>query len=155
MNSDNKTLRRIAVLGAFVVVGLVIGGTSTYFARSTTPGKATHAPIHTVTQTIETTYTSTIPAPPPVTVTATKRVTQKPPAPPVAFSDGMYLVGTDIKPGEYKTTGPASGDVCYWARLGDSGGANIIANNLTEGPTRVTAVRGEYLEISGCSFTRA
>jgi hypothetical protein len=155
MSSDNKTLRRIAVLGTFVVIGLVVGGTSTYFARSTTAGKATHAPIHTVTKTIETTYTSSIPAAPPVTATVTKKVIQKPPAPPVEFSDGMYLVGTDIEPGEYKTTGPGTGGMCYWARLGDSGGANIIANNLTEGPTRVTAVNGEYLEISGCSFTRA
>jgi hypothetical protein len=116
----------------------VVGGTSTHFARSTTAGKATQAPIHTVTKTIETTYTSSIPAPP-----------------PVAFGDGMYLVGTDIEPGEYKTTGPGTGGMCYWARLGDSGGANIIANNLTEGPTRVTAVNGEYLEISGHGFTRA
>ena len=73
----------------------------------------------------------------------------------MAFSDGVYLAGEDIKPGEYKTTGPEAGSDCYWARLGDSGGENIIANNLTQGPTRLTAVRGEYLEVSGCSFVHA
>ncbi|MDQ3788394.1 MAG: hypothetical protein M3422_14275 [Actinomycetota bacterium] len=78
-----------------------------------------------------------------------------PPPPAVEFSDGLYLVGTDIAPGEYKSDGPAAGDVCYWARQRDSAGSEIIANSLTEGPTRVTAVKGEYLEVSGCLFVSA
>lgn len=45
--------------------------------------------------------------------------------------------------------------MCYWARLRDSAGSDIIANNLTEGPTRVTAVKGEYLEVNGCEFVSA
>jgi hypothetical protein len=105
--------------------------------------------MRTVTETVEKTYTETAPAPPPVTVT------QGPPPPAVQFGAGLYLVGTDITPGEYKTDGPAPGGMCYWARLTDSGGGDIIANNLTEGPTRVTAVAGEYLEVSGCSFVSA
>ena len=36
----------------------------------------------------------------------------------------------------------------------DDSGTNIIANNLGEGPSRFTTVKGEYLEISGCDFTK-
>ncbi|HEX6354777.1 hypothetical protein [Actinophytocola sp.] len=104
------------------------------------------APVHTITETVEKTFTETAPAPPPVTVT------QGPPPPAAQFGDGPYLVGTDITPGEYKSDGPGPGGMCYWARLSDSAGNDIIANNLTEGPTRLTAVAGEYLEVSGCTF---
>jgi hypothetical protein len=75
--------------------------------------------------------------------------------PATTFGDGLYLVGVDVTPGEYKTSGPGAGGHCYWARLSDSSGADIIANNITEGPTRVTAIQGEYLEISGCTFVTA
>jgi hypothetical protein len=148
---DRKALLRIAVLGGLLFLGLVTGAVSTYFARSSDPGTPVAAPMRTVTETetATTTYTETAPAPAPVTVT------QGPPPPAAQFGDGLYLVGTDITPGEYKTDGPGPGGHCYWARLSDSAGTNIIANNLTEGPTRLTAVAGEYLEISGCTFAVA
>jgi hypothetical protein len=146
---SEKTLRRVAILGGFLVLGLLTGGLGTYYARSAEPGRSTPGPIHTITRTVEKTYTSTAAAPAPITVT------QKPAPPPVEFGDGLYLVGQDIKPGEYKTTGPTPGGSCYWARLTDDAGSDIIANNLTEGPTRLTAVKGEYLEISGCTFVKA
>ncbi len=54
------------------------------------------------------------------------------------FSDGEYIVGTDIKPGTYRTPGTSSG--CYYARLsGFSGTDNdIIANDFVNGPAIVT-----------------
>jgi hypothetical protein len=73
----------------------------------------------------------------------------KPPE-PAGVTDGTYLVGTDMEPGSYKTSG---GSGCYWARMkSDAGG--IIANDFTEGPTRFTAKKGEYVKISGCKFTK-
>jgi hypothetical protein len=53
------------------------------------------------------------------------------------FSDGTYIVGTDIEPGTYQT-GPVSG--CYWARLSGFGGTidEIIANDFTSSPATVT-----------------
>jgi hypothetical protein len=146
---DRKALVRVAVPGGLLLVGLAVGGVSTYFAKSTEVGTPVAAPLQTITETVEKTYTQTAPAPPPVTVT------QGPPPPAAQFGDGLYLVGTDITPGEYKTDGPAAGGHCYWARLGDTGGTNIIANNLSEGPTRLTAVAGEYLEVNGCTFVTA
>ncbi len=53
-------------------------------------------------------------------------MTLGPPRPAAEFGDGLYLAGTDI-----------------------------IANNISAGPSRVTAVQGEYLEISGCTFVTA
>jgi hypothetical protein len=45
---------------------------------------------------------------------ATTATTKPAPAPEVTFTDGMYKVGDDIKPGSYKTSG---GGLCYYARL--------------------------------------
>lgn len=146
---NRKSFLRIAVPAGLLLTGLVIGAVTTLYAKSSEPGKPVAAPLRTVTETVEKTYTSTAPAPAPVTIT------KGPPPPAAQFSDGLYLVGTDINPGEYKSDGPASGDMCYWARLRDSAGSDIIANNLTEGPTRVTAVKGEYLEVNGCEFVSA
>lgn len=86
--------------------------------------------------------------------------TQQPAAaagPKTDFGDGTYLVGTDIAVGSYKSSGPRPGGVgqCYWARLKDDSGANIIANNLGAGATRVTVKKGEYLQVTGCDFTKA
>lgn len=54
------------------------------------------------------------------------------------FSDGMYVVNTDIKPGTYRTREASSG--CYYSRLGGfSGGlSDIISNNNTDDPTIIT-----------------
>jgi hypothetical protein len=47
--------------------------------------------------------------------------------------DGTFLVGKDVKPGTYRTTGPKSGSSCYWQRSGDASGTNIIANDNIAG----------------------
>lgn len=53
------------------------------------------------------------------------------------FPDGMYLVGVDIKPGSYKSSGNQG---CYYARLSNFTGSlySIIANNNTDNPAIVT-----------------
>ena len=53
------------------------------------------------------------------------------------FADGMYIVGVDIKPGTYKSSGNQG---CYYARLSDFTGSSdsIIANNNTDNPAIVT-----------------
>ncbi len=57
-----------------------------------------------------------------------------------SFGEGRFLVGTDIAPGTYQTTGPSGNLDCYWERLKDTNGAtdSIIVNNLGAGPARVT-----------------
>jgi hypothetical protein len=70
-----------------------------------------------------------------------------PPAPPafppglaITFGAGRFVVGTDIAPGTYRTTGPSGHLDCYWERLKDTSGGtdSIIANNLGRGPATVT-----------------
>jgi hypothetical protein len=54
-----------------------------------------------------------------------------------SFGDGMYIVGTDIKPGTYKSKGQQG---CYFARLRGFGGTidDIIANDNTDTAAIVT-----------------
>ncbi|HEX4102833.1 MAG: hypothetical protein WAN20_13650 [Pseudonocardiaceae bacterium] len=82
-------------------------------------------------------------------------VTANPPAPPLpstaprqrlvpglatTFGEGKFVVGTDIAPGTYRTTGPSGQLDCYWERLKRGSGTtdSIIANNLGRGPATVT-----------------
>jgi hypothetical protein len=54
-----------------------------------------------------------------------------------SFGDGMYIVGTDIQPGTYKSSGQQG---CYYARLSGFSGStdDIIANDNTDAPAIVT-----------------
>ncbi|MBA2472085.1 MAG: hypothetical protein DLM61_10360 [Pseudonocardiales bacterium] len=63
-----------------------------------------------------------------------------PPGLATTFSEGKFVVGTDIAPGTYRTTGPSGHLDCYWERLKRTGGAtaSIIANNLGRGAATVT-----------------
>jgi hypothetical protein len=53
------------------------------------------------------------------------------------FRDGIYIVGTDIRPGTYRSTG---GQGCYYARLSGFGGVTdeVIANENTDSPAVVS-----------------
>lgn len=59
-----------------------------------------------------------------------------------SFGDGVFIVGTDISPGTYKSSG---GSTCYYARLGGFGGQleDIIANENTESSAIVTIAAGD------------
>jgi hypothetical protein len=87
----------------------------------------TGQPVHTVTVTQPTTATSTYIAAPQPTATPT--------GPKLTIdTDGTYLVGTDILPGVYRTTGGFGGSNCYWARLNSLNTSDIINNNNSSGP---------------------
>jgi hypothetical protein len=63
-----------------------------------------------------------------------------PPGLATTFGEGRFLVGTDIAPGTYHTTGSSGHLDCYWERLKDTNGStnSIIANHLGRGPATVT-----------------
>ena len=64
--------------------------------------------------------------------------------------DGVYVVGDDIRPGRWRTTG---GNSCYWARLsGLSGDFNeLLANGLPGGQAVVEIRKSDAaFETSGC-----
>lgn len=52
------------------------------------------------------------------------------------FGEGTFIVGTDLEPGQWRSTGA---DGCYWARLSNFQGdlESIIANDNVDGPTIV------------------
>ena len=55
--------------------------------------------------------------------------------------EGVFVVGTDIKPGIYKNAGPSdSSGWCAWERLSATDGSpdSVIAVDLVQGPTTVT-----------------
>jgi hypothetical protein len=72
-------------------------------------------------------------------------------------TDGVYVVGQDIKTGIWHTTGDAGlgGNACYYATLRTTNTFDIIDNNNFDGPETVD-VNGAYaLEISGpCTWYR-
>ena len=68
----------------------------------------------------------------------------------VLRGDGTYRVGTQIKPGLYKSTG---GSFCYWARLSGFSGnvSDINANDIVSGVTYVQILPGDVgFESDGC-----
>ena len=66
------------------------------------------------------------------------------------FSDGMYIIGTDIAPGTYRNTGVSG---CYYARLSGFGNTigDIIANNNVDTATIVTIASSDKgFQSNGC-----
>ena len=69
---------------------------------------------------------------------------------PSRMVNGICAAPTDSAPAD-----SAGSTICYWARLKDDSGSNIIANNAGQGAARLTVKAGEYLQITGCDWTRA
>jgi hypothetical protein len=70
------------------------------------------------------------------------------------FTDGIYLVGDDITPGDYD--GVVSGQVGYWARLRGTDGVvgAIVANGLVTGPFVLTVNTSDVaVELRGVKLT--
>ncbi|MCX5295838.1 hypothetical protein OG898_04960 [Streptomyces sp. NBC_00193] len=145
---------------AALIVGVTIGasGGSGGSARADGKGEASAEPQPTVTVTVTASVTATPAAQPAPTMTMTETVTATPEptkeaGPATRFAgNGEYLVGEDIKPGTYKTDGPAGSFGCYWERAKDSSGEfdSIIANNNLAGPGRVTLRKGEVFKTTRC-----
>ncbi|AJE41063.1 hypothetical protein [Streptomyces nodosus] len=64
---------------------------------------------------------------------------------PAFDGDGSYVVGKDIQPGTYKTTGNSDG--CYWERAKDASGEfeSILANDNVTGTSYVTVKASDKL----------
>ena len=70
------------------------------------------------------------------------------------FTDGTYVIGTDMPAGTYRTAGPADGlGACVWQRLANTSGefTASIAQNVTAGPDVVTvAPTDRAFTTTGC-----
>jgi hypothetical protein len=90
-----------------------------------------------------------------------------PPDDPVTSNPGdplasmrTLVVGVDIQPGTYRTTGPAGGGgQCYWARMNSTTGdiGDVIDAGMPSGPATVTiAATDKSFQTAGCAeWTRA
>ncbi|MEU6576221.1 hypothetical protein [Streptomyces sp. NPDC046805] len=66
--------------------------------------------------------------------------------------DGSFRVGSDVKPGTYRTTGNTD-DSCYWERAKDASGEmdSLLANDNVTGASYVTVKTSDKLfKSSGC-----
>jgi hypothetical protein len=80
-----------------------------------------------------------------------------PPATSSALADGVWVVGTDVKPGRYYATVPADAVACYWARLKDTDGSfeSIIANSVVQtGRAVITIKRTDFAVEIRCGDAR-
>ena len=72
------------------------------------------------------------------------------------FSDGVWRIGSDIKPGIYRTIPPEGAlglTNCYWARLSGLSGDfdDIISNENTDSPTQVEIMESDIaFKANGC-----
>ncbi|MGA5424918.1 hypothetical protein [Streptomyces lavendulocolor] len=68
--------------------------------------------------------------------------------------DGTFLVTQEVRPGTYRSAGPADTLTdCYWARLKGTTGdpSEIIANGAGKGPATVTILATDKaFQTSGC-----
>ncbi|HEY2222487.1 hypothetical protein [Actinomycetospora sp.] len=98
--------------------------------------------------------TVTVPGPT-VTVEAPAPATAPEPAVGATFSAGTYEVGTEIKPGTYKTTGSS---FCYFERLKDLNGDldSIVTNEIVNGQGSMkVASSDKYVKFDGsCTWTK-
>lgn len=144
----------VALLAGFVL-GAAGDGATTAAGDLSTP-----APVKTVHDIVETPGpTVTVPGPE-VTVTVTAQAPKPKPKPkpkPAATipGDGTFIVGTDIKPGTYRSK-PAPDEyleMCIWQRLSGTSGEvdDFIAGDMSEGQVTVT-IRStdKAFETQGC-----
>ncbi|MCT7351309.1 hypothetical protein N4P33_03880 [Streptomyces sp. 15-116A] len=150
-------MRSVLTHTAAVVLGLVIGGVIGSSAASDPDGGASPSAAATVTETVTES--------PPEAGSGTADASEEEAAPDRTEAsrgsadeipgDGTFVVGEDIEPGTYRTSGPDDAAIpsCYWARLSGTSGEldEIIANGNTEGPTTVTiSASDEAFQTSGC-----
>ncbi len=111
--------------------------------REVTP-TSTSTPLFTPTDSQTPTITSTPTVTPNAAKTATARVMAKLTSPK---GDGFYLVGVDIAPGVWRSTGTA--DNCYWQTSAATGG--IVANHFgMSGGTAYVSASAFQVEFENC-----
>lgn len=69
------------------------------------------------------------------------------------YSDGVYLVGTDMPAGRYK--GTVAGSQGVWALSRDPNGSQFVDGAVPTGPFYVEAKDGQYLKLAGVTIAPA
>jgi hypothetical protein len=131
------------------LISLGVGGAVT----GTGDGTTAALPAPTVTETVTEPPVEGDAEPAP-TVTVTEKAEPEAKPEPKGLGEGTYQIGTDAKPGRYKTTVPGDSPNCYWERTKDDSGefGSIIANDNANPGARVsvTLKKGEFFSSNGC-----
>jgi hypothetical protein len=136
----HKVLTVILAVAALLVAGAI--GRVTASRTSANTG-AEPGPTVTVTQSAQTATQ----AAPTVTVTKTVAPTANAHGEATQISaDGVYVIGTDIPGGTWRTSG---GQQCYEATLASTDTSNIIDNNNFAGPDTVSLAGAVAFQITG------
>lgn len=73
---------------------------------------------------------------------------------PGRIGEGMWEVGSEVKPGKYRTNGMREDAVlCYWHSAKDTGTDNIIEQGMSSKqsePGIITLEKGQFFKTSGC-----
>jgi len=83
---------------------------------------------------------------------ATKEADAKPKVKPAFSGDGTFSVGSDVKPGTYRSSGNDDG-MCYWEREKNAKGDDdsILANDNVTGSSYVTIAKTDkFFKSTGC-----
>lgn len=134
-----------------VIAGLALVGIGAGIGSA---GHTSASPKPAVTRTIT---APTVTVSPVATVTATVTIRPKRPKPPsntLMTADGVYVVGRDILPGTYVTSGASasSGGQCYYALLSSTNTSDIIDNNIVSGRATITVSSGvAAVDTEGCN----
>ncbi len=70
-----------------------------------------------------------------------------------SYSDGIYLVGTDIASGLYH--GTVNGGKGHWEISSDANGGKFVASGDPTGPFYVKVAYGQYLKLSSVVIKKA
>jgi hypothetical protein len=133
-----STTKLLLLVGGGLLALCCVGGIIVAVAGGS--GKKTAGPANPTTA-LPGATTATTPAAP-----ATTEAAPPPPAPPAGpkttiDGDGIFLVGTDIVPGQYRTKVPADSVNCYWQRSKDTTGSfQSIISNGNSGPNTPVVV---------------
>jgi hypothetical protein len=148
-----STAAIIAIVVGILVALCCVGGVALAAIGSRLPApKPTPATVHVVPATTAAVVPSSAPATSavPSPVVTTQAAPPPPPPPPptpagpaTSFGDGVWLVGSDIAPGQYRARVP-EGSHCYWEREKDTNGtfSSIIANGNADGGTQAVVTIG-------------
>jgi hypothetical protein len=139
-------LMKIAAGLAVAAVALAGCGSSVKTVHDTTTATVT------ATQTVQATVTAT-PVIQKVIATRTRTATVTYHPTYTTYGEGTYVVGSDIKPGTYHTTGSPDND-CYWATLNSLDTSDIADNNDSSGPQTIQVPSSvKALQVRGdCTF---
>jgi hypothetical protein len=131
------------IFGGIVVFGTVVG-----LANQDSPAPVAAPSAPSATRTAPT-YTAPTYSPP----TYSAPIQEVPTAPDGSFSNGIYEVGDEVAPGEYKSAGPEPGafSLCYVHVK--SGGKYLEQKVVNDGQIRIEILSswaGAELDVSGC-----